>query len=425
MRVGIQTWGSMGDIRPMLCLGHALQAAGHQVAISACAVDQVDHGATCRRLGLAFEPVATEATITINDLRRQLAQRNVMTQLTVLLDRMFLPAVPRMREAAARLAASSDVLVGHFLVHPLRLAAAAAGLPHLSVAFWPGMVPGPAAPPWPLPPLGRPANRAVWALTSHVLNRVVLPRIAGDWRLAGLPPPRDVYADCWFSGLDNLLACSPLLAPPDPSWRTFQVCGAFERLPDDRQEAVPPALEDFLASGPAPVYLTLGSLQLLDPEGAMALFIGAARRLGIRAIINSTSPSHPPGTRAGDLFFSGPANHHLLLPRCAVVVHHGGAGTSHAVAAAGRAAIVCAFIDEQMAWGSLLHARGIALRPLRYRDLDVALMARCLQQALSDVPMQQRARSLGAALAGEDGAQAAVGLITQAAARFAAGRPGR
>jgi len=418
VRVGIQTWGSMGDIRPMLCLGHALQAAGHQVAISACAVDLVDHAATCRRLGLTYEAIPTEATVSISDLRQQLAQRNVMTQLTVLLDRMFLPALPQMHASAARLARDSDVLIGHFLVHPLRLAAARADLPHLGVAFWPGMVPAPGSPPWPLPQLGGLGNRALWRLTRGILNHVVLPRIRDDWRQAGLPAPRDVYADCWFSPLDNLLACSPLLAPPDPAWRTFQVCGAFQRLPDERQEPIAPELEDFLASGPAPVYLTLGSLQLLDPEGAMALFIGAVTRLGIRAIINTTSAAHPPGSRQGGIFFCGPANHRLLLPRCALVVHHGGAGTSHAVAAAGRPAIVLAFIDEQMAWGGLLRARGIALPPLRYRNCDAAMLARCLHEALADAPMRERARALGSALAQEDGAQRAVELIHAAVARF-------
>jgi len=413
----------MGDIRPMLCLGHALQQAGHEVAISACAVDQVDHAATCRRLGLDFEAIPTEATISIADLRQQLAQRNVMTQLTVLLDRMFLPALPQMRASAQRLARRSDVLVGHFLVHPLRLAAARQGLPHLSVAFWPGMVPAPGRPPWPLPHLGSLGNRAAWRLTSAILNRVVLPRIRDDWRQEGLPAPRDLYRDCWFSTLDNLLACSPLLSPPDPAWRTFQVCGAFERLPDERQEPISPQLEDFLQGGPAPVYLTLGSLQLLDPDGAMALFIGAVTRLGIRAIINTTSPTHPPGTRQGGIFFCGPANHRLLLPRCALVVHHGGAGTSHAVAAAGRPAIVLAFIDEQMGWGDLLHARGIALPPLRYRHCDSTLLARCLHEALADTPMQERARTLGAALARQDGAQRAVELISAAVTRFRGASP--
>ena len=33
VRVGIQTWGSEGDIRPFMALGHALASRGHQVEL--------------------------------------------------------------------------------------------------------------------------------------------------------------------------------------------------------------------------------------------------------------------------------------------------------------------------------------------------------------------------------------------------------
>ena len=33
MRIGLQTWGSEGDIRPFLALGHGLAARGHTVEL--------------------------------------------------------------------------------------------------------------------------------------------------------------------------------------------------------------------------------------------------------------------------------------------------------------------------------------------------------------------------------------------------------
>ena len=42
MRVGIQAWGSDGDIRPLLALGGALVSAGHDVRMVASSADDTD-----------------------------------------------------------------------------------------------------------------------------------------------------------------------------------------------------------------------------------------------------------------------------------------------------------------------------------------------------------------------------------------------
>jgi sterol 3beta-glucosyltransferase len=42
MKIGIQTWGSDGDILPFLALAEGLQAAGHQVTVAFTSVDKKD-----------------------------------------------------------------------------------------------------------------------------------------------------------------------------------------------------------------------------------------------------------------------------------------------------------------------------------------------------------------------------------------------
>lgn len=56
--------------------------------------------------------------------------------------------------------------------------------------------------------------------------------------------------------------------------------------------------------------------------------------------------------------------HSLVFPRCATVVHHGGAGTTHAVISAGIPSVVVPHLADQFAWGTLLATRGIAPAPL-------------------------------------------------------------
>ncbi len=39
MKIGIQTWGSNGDIRPMLALADGLKKAGHSVTLVVSSID--------------------------------------------------------------------------------------------------------------------------------------------------------------------------------------------------------------------------------------------------------------------------------------------------------------------------------------------------------------------------------------------------
>ena len=43
MKIGLQTWGSDGDIRPFLALAGGLRARGHEVSLVITSVDNDDY----------------------------------------------------------------------------------------------------------------------------------------------------------------------------------------------------------------------------------------------------------------------------------------------------------------------------------------------------------------------------------------------
>jgi UDP:flavonoid glycosyltransferase YjiC (YdhE family) len=53
---------------------------------------------------------------------------------------------------------------------------------------------------------------------------------------------------------------------------------------------------------------------------------------------------------------STPVRHAELLPRCAALVHHGGAGTTAAALRCGTPQVVCAFQFDQHHWVSSAYA---------------------------------------------------------------------
>ena len=57
--IGIQTWGSEGDIRPFLALAAGLAEAGHEVTVVITSVDDKNYQDYAQRFGFTLTPVAS------------------------------------------------------------------------------------------------------------------------------------------------------------------------------------------------------------------------------------------------------------------------------------------------------------------------------------------------------------------------------
>lgn len=87
------------------------------------------------------------------------------------------------------------------------------------------------------------------------------------------------------------LAADPVLVPPAPDWPDGVVQTAAIRPPLDRSWTPPEPLAEFLAAGPSPVYVGLGSLNDAGGDEWRRLIVAAARQSGRRVL----TPA-PPGT---------------------------------------------------------------------------------------------------------------------------------
>lgn len=420
VRIAVQTWGSQGDIRPCLALAAHLVGRGHQVRLAISALDGRDYRAWGHRTGV--EVLQGPSAVVPTDATPALLALPATQQLPVLLQRFLLPEIPAMAAAAAAIADGADVALTHCMAVTLRMQAERRGLPWASIAFWPGMVPGPFHPPYPLPGLGVVGNAAAWRLCQLLLDRQLVPPLRPLWRAAGLPSPRRSYRDVWYSPHLNLIAASPTLCGLPARWERTQLTGRWE-FPEDPAPLAPEIvrfLDAAEAAGEPPVYWTLGSLQAIDPTGAFERFRAAARLVGGRAIINAGLPDAPPLQRLDEhTLLVSQLPHRAVLPRCRAIVHHGGAGTTHAGLAAGIPAVVVAILEEQVGWGLQLARLGVAGPPLRYAQADPAALAAAVRHVVADPGLGARARSLAARMTQEDGL-AAAGAAIEALAHHAA-----
>jgi vancomycin aglycone glucosyltransferase len=176
------------------------------------------------------------------------------------------------------------------------------------------------------------------------------------------------------------LAADPFLAPAFPLNGMDVVQTGAWMLSD--QTPLPDELEEFLAKGEPPVYLGFGSMRASDQTSQV--LIGAIRALGLRAILSQgwagLTPEDPKD--GDDVLSIGDISHAKLFPRVAAIVHHGGAGTTHAAARAGTPQVIIPHNYDQFYWAHRVKELGVGVSgPLR-DDMTVDNVAQALREAL-------------------------------------------
>jgi UDP:flavonoid glycosyltransferase YjiC (YdhE family) len=113
---------------------------------------------------------------------------------------------------------------------------------------------------------------------------------------------------------------------------------------------------------------------------------------------------------SGDTFYLEAAPHDWLFPRCKMVIHHGGAGTTSAGLRAEIPNVVVPFIADQPFWGKRVQAIGAGPKPILVKALSVEKLTRVIAEAESEA-LREWAQVIGQEIRCEDGIGNAVKLV--------------
>ncbi|KAJ3273334.1 Sterol 3-beta-glucosyltransferase [Terramyces sp. JEL0728] len=202
-----------------------------------------------------------------------------------------------------------------------------------------------------------------------------------------------------------LYSFSPSVVPQPADWPDWiHTCGYWFLDNPEHNWNPPESLTEFLNSGPPPVYIGFGSIIVQDP----------VVKSGVRAILSKgwsargqTGPAaaieYPPSIYPLDR-----VPHDWLFPKCAGVVHHGGAGTTAAGLRAGRPTVVKPFFGDQFFWGDRIHDLGIGAC---LRKFTVDTFASALTSITTDETMREKAAEIGNNIQKENGVRAAIDYV--------------
>lgn len=343
MRFLLYSFGSRGDIEPLLALALELQSRGAEALVcappdftellTAAGVPMVPTGPSVRELVHVQKATHKDAPA--------LAAELVATQFGTL-----------------ETARTCDAIVATGLMPAgMRSVAELLEVPYRCVMFTPQVLPSPDYRPLPRPgkpfPEDETDNRVLWDLDAEKINVLYGPALNEHRKARGLAPVDNVR-DHTFTHTP-WLASDPVLSPlhAHPGYDVVQT-GAWI-VPDERPLA--PDLEAFLDAGPPPVYVGFGSVTA--PERAAEVAIEAIRTHGRRVLIGSGWAGLT--ASAPDCLVIGEVNQQALFPRVAAAVHHGGAGTTTAAAWAGAPQVVIPQIVDQPYWAGRVADLGIGV----------------------------------------------------------------
>jgi sterol 3beta-glucosyltransferase len=201
-----------------------------------------------------------------------------------------------------------------------------------------------------------------------------------------------------------LYGISPTVLPRPTDWhRGFGHGRILVARSRSKLAAFPTDLLDFLAGGPAPVFVGFGSSADIDP----GFILEATRRAGVRAVVQ--------GARTWRAFWvtmqigHGTVPHEWLFPHVAAVVHHAGAGTTAAGLRAGVPTISVPVYTDQPLWASRVASPWCAgPAPIPYKKLTPERLGDAIKASTFAVVRLAGGSASQPAIAGEDGTVAVV-----------------
>jgi len=414
MNITILTYGSRGDVQPFLPLSLGLMERGHRVKLAA----PYRFRELVEGYGVRFVPLAGEP----EDLSRRLndAGFNFIRMVREMMSHAVEIGADVMRQTAD--ACHDADLILHTFSHAIgaHTLAREKNIPDMHVQGFPMFTPTGDYPNVTMPDLKfRPLNRLTHILSTRITWWVSVIGYEQVRRRAGLPK-RKLYfpfgRDPLRPPTPILCAWSPGVLPPSREWGPHIHVLGYYFLDVDNSYRPPDELQHFLEGGRAPVCVSFGSMVNREAERIHGIVRGALKRTNNRGIILS-GWSEIKDRSDNDVMYLNAVPHDWLLPRCTMVVHHGGAGTTSAGLRAGIPNIVVPFTADQPFWGRRVHTIGAGPKPIPVTRLSVAKLTQAMVAADEDA-VRGQAQALGLALRGEEGVKQSVNLIETYTASF-------
>lgn len=408
MRISMLSMGSVGDVRPYILLGKELAFRGHQVTIAAFPqFREMVTGA-----GLAFFPLGGNAEKLIYAIMQP--DTSGLTYLPRFSKNIH-QILPELISSLTDSCAGADAMVCNYFGTVYYSVAEMYRIPCVQINFFP-MDPTRDMPISSIrnQHLGKRLNLATYK-AGYLLISMLEKHLLSDWRkeyqldLRKISMKPDHKAGSL--SVPVIYAISPSFLPRPREWndRVYMSGFIFDESPSSFRPSE--KLEEFLKSGPQPVYIGFGSMNAGNMNKMLAIILRAVRASGVRAVINLVNTGRSLASNQTVFFVNDLVPHDWLFPRVSAVIHHGGAGTLSTGLRYGKPTLVIPFAGDQPFWGNLAWQSGCGPKPVSREKLTVRKLTAGMIDLVSKEHYKTNAKALSEKLNRENGVQTAADII--------------
>jgi sterol 3beta-glucosyltransferase len=180
---------------------------------------------------------------------------------------------------------------------------------------------------------------------------------------------------------------------------------------EDTQWQPPSDLSAFIEAGNPPVFIGFGSMPIKDPQRTTHIILEALKQTGQRGILHTGWGGLGNQSLPDNVFKIDYAPYDWLFPRMAMVIHHGGSGTTAIGLRSGIPSCVVPFVFDQHYWGERIAKLGVGPKPIRNKELTVERLQEAIRFGVGNSQIQQKAAELGQKIRTENGIENALSIF--------------
>jgi len=412
MRIVLTTFGTLGDVHPLIAIALEMRRRGHRPVL---AVPEIFR-AKVEPLGLEFAKVGP--TLNPDDPQQVADLMDIHKGTERTLREVLFPAIRQSYDellAAVQAGGGADLMLAGELTYQAPVVAEVTGVRWASYVLAPlsffSAYDAPVLPPYPrlarlqsaVPATGHVVRRFARWITRHWAEPVYQLRSE-----LGLDRGANVIFEAKHAPRRVLAMFSPLLGEPQPDWPpNTEITGFVFYDGDAGRQELPDEIERFLQSGEPPVVFTLGSAAVLDAGAFYEESAQAALIAGVRAVLLvGTDARNVPQTKSERLCVARYAPYSKLFPRASLIVHQGGVGTTAQAMQAGRPMLVMPYSHDQPDNARRVRRLGVA-GVIRRQEYTAERAARRIRRILGHSRFAARAAEVGEQMRREHGLERA------------------
>lgn len=402
------TFGSAGDVFPMLGLALALRERGHDILFATNGHFESlvrSHGLPFERLGTNAEYIACASNPDLWHPRRAFGH----------VFRSMRPVLKRQYEIHAEHAGENTCAITNCFGYGAFNARDKLGLRTITLhcqpaVLWsdhqPPALAGLAGPRW--------LKSIMYGLGEKlVIDRTVCPFLNPWRRELGLPPVNRITR--WWHSPDGVVCMFPdWYAPPQPDWPPNLVQTDFPLWNARSDAGLAADVSRFLNSGDPPIVFTPGSANLHGRD-FFAAAVEACRNVGRRGILLTEFRDQIPGALPDTVAHFAYVPLDALLPRASAFIHHGGIGSTSQALAAGIPQVLMPLAHDQFDNAACAKRLGVGASIPATR-FNAERLTAALERLLDAPSVADRCRAAAEKLAARDGLERSAIAVEQLAA---------